>query len=70
MERGTKVTLQIGDITVSWENGYIDTTLEDLFTAFEGLLVSNTFTQESIRKYIVEKGEELNNLYFKDETEN
>lgn len=70
MERKTKLTLQIGDNTVTWENEYTDNTLEDLYNAFEGLLVTHTFSQDSIRRFLVEKGEELKELYFKDETEN
>lgn len=69
MERKTKITIQIGDDTATWENGYIDNTLEDLYNAFEGLLVTHTFSQDSIRRFLVEKGEELNETYYKDETE-
>lgn len=69
MERKTKIILQIGVNTVTWENNYIDNTLEDLYNAFEGLLVTQTYSQESIRKFLIEKGEELNEIYFKNETE-
>ena len=69
MERKTKIILQIGDSTVAWENNYTDNTLEDLYGAFEGLLVTQTYSQESIRKFLIEKGEELNEIYFKNETE-
>ena len=70
MERKTKIVLQIGNNTVTWENSYIDNTLEDLYNAFEGLLVTHTYSQDSIRRFLVEKGEEINEIYFKDETEN
>ena len=70
MERKTKIILQIGDTTVTWENNYTDNTLEDLYNAFEGLLVTHTYSQDSVRRFLVEKGEELNELYFKDETKN
>ena len=70
MEKKTKIILQIGDTTVTWENNYTDNTLEDLYNAFEGLLVTHTYSQDSIRSFLVEKGEELNELYFKDKTEN
>lgn len=66
----TKLTLQIDDNIVSWENDFMDNSLEDLYNAFEGLLVTHTFTQEQIRKFLVEKGEEFNEIYFKNETEN
>lgn len=69
MNRKTKIILQIGDNTVTWENEYTDNTLEDLYNAFEGLLVTHTYSQESIRRFLVEKGEEINEIYFKDETE-
>lgn len=69
MERKTKLTLQIGEDTVIWENNYTDNSLEDLYNAFEGLLVTHTFSQDSIRRFLIEKGEELNETYYKDETE-
>lgn len=68
MENKTKITLQIRDTIVSWENSYIDNNLEDLYNAFEGLLVAHTFSQEQIRRFLVEKGKELNEIYYKDET--
>lgn len=66
----TKLTLQIGSNTVSWENDFIDNSLEELYSAFEGLLVTHTFEQEQIRKFLIEKSEEFNKRYFKNETEN
>ena len=69
MEKKTKLSLLIGSDTVSWENSYTDNTLEDLFEAFEGLLVTHTFAQESIHKFIIEKAEGLKEIY-KYETEN
>ena len=69
MERKTKIILQIGDNTAAWENNYIDNTLEDLYNAFEGLLVTQTYSQDSIRRFLIEKVEELNEIYYKNETE-
>ena len=69
MERKTKIILQIGDNTAAWENNYIDNTLEDLYNAFEGLLVTQTYSQDSVRRFLIEKGEELNEIYCKNETE-
>ena len=69
MERKTKISLQIGDTTTTWENSYTDNNLEDLYEAFEGLLVAQTYSQDSIRRFLIEKGEELNEIYFKNETE-
>ena len=62
--------MQIKDKIVTWENSYIDNTLEDLYNAFEGLLVAQTYSQDSIRRFLIEKGKELNEIYFKNETEN
>ena len=69
MERKTKIILQIGDNTATWENNYTDNTLEDLYNAFEGLLVTQTYSQDSVRRFLIEKGEELNEIYYKNETE-
>ena len=69
MKEKTKIILQIGDKIVTWENSYIDNTLEDLYNAFEGLLVTQTYSQDSIRRFLIEKGEELNEIYFKNENE-
>lgn len=69
MERKTKILLQIGDNTVTWENSYTDNTLENLYNAFAGLLITQTYSQESIRRFLIEKGEELNEIYFKNENE-
>ena len=69
MEGKTKIILQIGDIIAAWENSYTDNNLEDLYSAFEGLLVTQTYSQDSIRRFLIEKGEELNEIYFKNETE-
>lgn len=63
----TKLTLQIDGNTVSWENDFMDNSLEELYNAFEGLLVTHTFTQEQIRKFLIEKSEEFNELYFKND---
>ena len=63
----TKLTLQIDGNTVSWENDFMDNSLEELYNAFEGLLVTHTFTQEQIRKFLIEKSEELNEIYFKND---
>ena len=70
MKGKTKIILQIKNKIVTWENSYIDNTLEDLYNAFEGLLVTQTYSQDSIRRFLIEKGEELNEIYFKNETEN
>ena len=70
MKGKTKIILQIKNKIVTWENSYIDNTLEDLYNAFEGLLVAQAYSQDSIRRFLIEKGEELNEIYFKNETKN
>lgn len=70
MKNKTKLTLEIGDNTVSWETDHYDVTLEELFNAFEGLLVTHTYTQESVRNFIIDKSEELTEIYYKNENEN
>ena len=57
MKGKTKIILQIKDKIVTWENSYIDNTLEDLYNAFEGLLVAQTYSQDSIKRFLIEKGE-------------
>ena len=69
MKGKTKIILQIKDKIVTWENSYIDNTLEDLYNAFEGLLVTQTYSKDSIKRFLIEKGEELNEIFYKDETE-
>ena len=41
--KGTKLVLQIGDNTVTWETDHTDVTMDDLFSAFQGLTVAQTF---------------------------
>ena len=43
--------------TMSYETEYDDVNLEEYFDAFEGLLVQATFSQKSIREYIIELAE-------------
>lgn len=70
IEKKTKITIQVGSTITTWENGYTDNTLEDLYSAFEGLLIAHAYTQDSIKRLIIEKSERLNEIYYKDETEN
>ena len=59
---GTKLTLKVNNTTVTWESEFSDCNLEDLFQAFEGLLVAHTFPQDSVRGYIIDLGEEYQEL--------
>lgn len=59
MKNKIKLTLEIGDSTASWETDRLDTCLEELFNAFEGLLVTHTYSQKGIKEFIINKGKEL-----------
>jgi hypothetical protein len=52
-----KLQLTNYEKTISYETAYNDVNLEEYFEAFEGLLVQATFSQKSIRDYIIELGE-------------
>ena len=43
--------------TITYETEYEDVNLEEYFDAFEGLLVQATFSQKSVRDYIIELAE-------------
>lgn len=49
-EKITRLTLQVGDVTTKWEVPYTDCNMEDLLTAFTGLLVSHTWLPITIFK--------------------
>lgn len=57
----TKLELTIGDTKVSWEVPYIDARASDLIEAFAGLLVAQTFRQETIVNNMKEYVEEHEN---------
>ena len=48
--------------TMTFETENDDVSLEEYFEAFEGLLVQATFSQTSIREFIIERAEELKDL--------
>lgn len=48
MEKKTKLTLQIGEITTSWEVPYTDSSVEELLQAFVGIMFTHTFAKVSI----------------------
>lgn len=47
------------DDTVTWESPHHDANLETLFDRFRGLLVTIGFPEESINRYIIELGSDL-----------
>lgn len=44
----TKISIQIGDKTVTWEKTTINPNIEELLEAFRGLLVAQTFVDKCI----------------------
>jgi hypothetical protein len=57
--------------TMTFETENDDVSLEEYFDAFEGLLVQATFSQKSIREFIIERAEELKDLeYFESKQKN
>lgn len=63
ISKGTELSLRIDGTTVVWKSEYSDCNLEDLFQAFEGLLVAHTYPPDSVRRYVTELGEEYQELY-------
>lgn len=57
--------------TMTFETENDDVSLEEYFEAFEGLLVQATFSQSSIREFIIERADELKDLeYFESKQKN
>jgi|688.fasta_scaffold604490_2 hypothetical protein len=57
--------------TMTFETENDDVPLEEYFEAFEGLLVQATFSQSSIREFIIERADELKDLeYFESKQKN
>ena len=67
MKDKTKLILEIGDNIASWETDHFDVSLDELYSAFEGLLVTHTFPYDSIETFNKERAEELNQIYSNDE---
>lgn len=45
--KGTKLTLEIGGVKVTWESPYQDHSVSDILDALRGLMVTHTFVDES-----------------------
>ena len=57
--------------TYTVETDYDDLTVSDYFEIFENLLVQATFSQKSVREFIIERAEELKDLeYFESKQKN
>jgi hypothetical protein len=57
----TKLELVVNDTKVSWEVPYSDVTVEELFTAFVGLMITQTFSKEGIINHVKNYIEEYEN---------
>lgn len=42
-EKITKITMQVGDVTTTWETPFTDCTMDDLLDAFVGMCVAHTW---------------------------
>ena len=56
-----QLTLKHYDITASIDMPN-DVSLDEVFEQFNALLISATFQQETINRWIIEKADELNNV--------
>lgn len=58
----TKLELTVDDITTSWEAPHFDCTMDDLLSAFFGLLVAHTWLPETVLTNMKEFAEEQLNV--------
>ena len=62
-EQITRITMQVGDVKTSWEVPYTDCGIDDILSAFTGLLVSHTWLPvtvlEGMKTYAEEELEVL-----------
>lgn len=58
MEERTKIILQIGDMTTTWERPIWDPTAYDLVEAFTGMCVAQTFHKDTMLRAMYEYLEE------------
>lgn len=64
----TRITIENYDNIFSWETPFNDVGLEEIFSAFIGLLVGCTWNQEQILEFMKEYAEER--LPIEEDTEN
>ena len=62
-----KITLQDEDKTYTAKFDYIDVTVTELFDAFIGLMIANTFHMNSIEDVILDKAEMIQEKINKEE---
>lgn len=46
----TKLTLEVGDVTTSWEVPYSDSNMDQLVTAFYSLCIGQTYLPQTVLK--------------------
>ena len=68
--KGTKLTLEIDEVKVTWESPYTDHSVEDILTALRGLMVTQTFIDESFVRSCGELYDENICLYEKEKEDN
>ena len=56
---GFSISVRCGDVSTTWSVEHMDCTLDELYNAFKGLLVSQGFTEECINKYLKELSDEI-----------
>ena len=61
--KGTKLTLTIGETTVTWESPYEDHDMHDLIDAFQGLCVAHTWIPQSVVQAFGEWYEDMKEVY-------
>ena len=53
------ISLQCGEVNSYWSVEHTDCDLEELYSAFRGLLVTQGFTEETINNYLKELSDEI-----------
>lgn len=62
-QKGTKLTLQIGETTLSWESPYEDHDMHDLIDAFQGLCIGHTWLPITFVQAVGEWYEDTKSIY-------
>lgn len=53
------ISLQCGEVNSYWAVEHTDCNLDELYSAFKGLLVTQGFSEESINRYLKELYDEI-----------
>lgn len=62
-EKITQLSYHTNGRTFAAQFSFDDVTLDDLFSAFKGLMVSTGFAEETIDAYIMDLADELKDIY-------